>query len=371
MNKIKNLIIGAGPAGLAVAGRMVKKKIPFEIIEQQPAVGWAWRTHYDRLHLHTVKQLSALPHLPFPEDYPLYVPREKVVAYLENYANHFDINPHFNTEVKKIKRKGDVWIVKTQANTIFEAENVIIASGVNRIPNVPAWEGKASFKGDIIHSKDYQNPKPYQGKKVLIIGMGNTGAEVAFDLSEYEVETVISVRSKVSIVPRDLNGQPVQLTALKLAKLPFGFGDWLGDRIRALYFGDLTKYGIPISKKSPRVELKETGKTPVIDIGTVKAVKAEKIKVIRDIDRFYEDGVIYNGEKMPFNSVILATGYRPKLEEFIDDITNNLDKYNCPKSPIGTGNCKNLFFVGFDNYKTGGILGTIGTDSETVVNAIG
>ena len=84
MTTIENLIIGAGPAGLAVAGRMRHRNIPFEIIEQAETVGSTWREHYDRLHLHTVKQLSALPHLPFPEDYPLYVPRAKVVEYLAN-----------------------------------------------------------------------------------------------------------------------------------------------------------------------------------------------------------------------------------------------------------------------------------------------
>lgn len=371
MKIVKNLIIGAGPAGLAVAGRMAHLKMPFEIIEQKEAVGWSWRTHYDRLHLHTVKQLSALPHLPFPEEYPLYVPREKVVEYLENYTKHFNIQPHFNTEIKKLEQKDNHWIVQTNKEITFQAENVIIASGVNRIPFLPDWEGKEAFKGDIIHSKDYKNPKPYAGKKVLIIGMGNTGAEVAFDLSEYDVETIISVRSPISIVPRDLNGQPVQLTARKLAKLPFGFGDWLGSKIRAIYFGDLTKYGLPISKVSPVVQLRETGKTPVIDIGTVKAIKEGKIKVIKDIDKFYEEGVIYQGEKMPIDSVILATGYRPQLNDFIQDVASNLDKYSCPKSPIGTGSCKNLFFVGFDNYKTGGILGTIGTDSQTIVEAIG
>lgn len=370
MKTVENLIIGAGPAGLAVAGRMRHRKIPFEIIEQAAAVGSTWRNHYDRLHLHTVKQLSALPHLPFPEDYPLYVPRTKVVEYLTNYALHFDIQPHFNTAVTKIRKEGANWIVQTNTEQTFQAKNVILATGVNRVPNMPTWKGQEKFKGTIIHSRDYKNPKPFIGKKTLVVGFGNTGAEVAFDLSESEVDTTTVIRTPVSIVPRDLNGRPVQLTARKLAKLPFGLGDWLGTKIRRVFMGDLSKYGIPLSNVSPTKQLMQTGKTPVIDIGTVEAIKQGKIKIIRTVDAFYEDGIISKGEKMPFDAILLATGYRPELASFIQNIETSLDKYNCPKAAIGTGDFNNLYFVGFDNYKTGGILGTIGDDSTTVVNSI-
>ena len=370
MTKINTLIIGAGPAGLAVAGRLRHQKLPFEIVEQTDKVGWAWHNHYDRLHLHTVKQLSALPHLPFPESYPLYVPRAKVVEYLETYTTFFNIEPHFNTSIIKLENKKTYWVAQTKTDKVFHAENVVIATGVNRVPNVPTWQGQKAFKGTIIHSRDYKNPQPFKGKKVLIIGMGNTGAELAFDLSEHNVETTIAVRNPISVVPRDLNGQPVQLTAKKLAKLPFGLGDWLGSKIRRVYMGDLSKYGIPLSTMSPTVQLRETGKTPVIDIGTVKAIKEGKIKVIRNVDQFFENGIVSSGEKLAFDSVILATGYRAKIEDFVANIGAFLDKYGCPKGCIGTDDLQNLYFVGFDNYKTGGILGTIAADSETVVNAI-
>lgn len=233
MTRIKTLIIGAGPAGLAVAGRMRRQNLPFEIVEQTDKVGWAWRNHYDRLHLHTVKQLSSLPHLPFPEAYPLYVPRAKVVEYLETYTEVFNIEPHFNTSINKLENKDNYWIAHTNTGKVFHADKVVIATGVNRVPNVPTWPEQDKFKGTIIHSRNYKNPQAFKGEKVLIIGMGNTGAEVAFDLSEQDIDTTIAVRNPISIVPRDLNGRPVQLTARKLAKLPFGLGDWLGSKFAA------------------------------------------------------------------------------------------------------------------------------------------
>ena len=375
MKKIENLIIGAGPGGLAVAGRLRNKGIDFEILEASDKIAFRWHHHYDRLLLHTVKQLSHLPHLEFPKEYPTYVPREKLVAYYENYAAKFGIKPHFNEAVKSIVREGDFWKIKTSTEKTFEAKNVIIATGVNRIPNVPKWEGQEKFRGTIVHSRDYKNATPYihelpngKSQNVLVIGMGNTGAELALDLSEHDVDVTLAVRSPITIVPRDVNGRPVQLTAQTLAKIPFGIGDWLGTQIRKVIIGDLTKYGVPLSKQHPVVQLRETGKTPVIDLGTVKQIKAGKIKIVGKIKRFYEEGVILeNGEERPFDAILLATGYRAKIEDFLENVNGLLDRYQVPNKVIGEGEHQGLYFIGFDNYKLGGILGTIYTDSEIVV----
>jgi len=205
----------------------------------------------------------------------------------------------------------------------YKTKNVVLTTGINRIPNIPTWQGQHLFKGNITHSKTYKNPTPYLDKKVLVVGMGNTGAEIALDLSEQQVNITIAVRSPVSVLPRDVFGNPVQLTAKKLAKFPFGLGDWLGSQIRKIVIGDLSKYGLQVSKV-----------------------------------------------EQAFDHIILATGYRAKLKEFVPNITSFLDKYQLPKSPIGTGALQNLYFVGFDNYKLGGILGIIQTESEEVVNAI-
>lgn len=370
--QIETLIIGAGPAGLATAGRLRKAGIDFEVVEASDKIAVRWHHHYDRLHLHTVKQFSHLPHLKFPASYPLYVPRKELVDYFESYAQEFKITPHFNTEVKGIsKTENGKWNVMTQAGDSFEASRVIVATGVNRIPNEPKFEGLQSFKGNVIHSREYKNADPYKGKKVLVIGIGNTGAELALDLSEHDIDTSICVRNPISVVPRDLNGRSVQVTSKQLAKLPFGLGDWLGTQIRKVYFGDLTKYGLESSKVHPAVQLRETGKTPIVDIGTIKAIKEGKINVVPAIKSFDESGVTFiDGNYQTFDEVIMATGYRPEVESFVERGAELLDKYHCPKSAIGEGFHEGLYFIGFDNYKLGGILGTIFTDSETIVDHI-
>jgi len=364
-------IIGAGPAGLAIAGRLSHLGwSDYVILESEHAVGSSWRRHYDRLHLHTVKQWSHLPHLPFPKDYPLYVSKQQLVDYLESYQQHFDLQLQYGVSAHLIKKQGDQWLVKTDKED-YLVDHAVIATGVNKVPRVPQWPGQESFRGNIVHTKYYKNPKPYLNKKVLVVGMGNTGAEVALDLSEHGVKTYVSVRSPIAIVPRDLNGRPVQVTAKMLAKIPFGLGDWLGSQIRKVYFGNLEPYGLPISKVHPTVQLRETGKTPVVDIGTIDAIKNGNITVCPNIKAIGPNYVVtIENQEIEIDDILLATGYTAELKNLIPNVSNFLDKYDLPNSPIGEGTLSNLYFIGFDNYKVGGILGTISTDSKVIVDDI-
>jgi len=366
-----NLIIGAGPAGLAMAGRFKNTGLPFEILEQSQNPGNTWRHHYDRLHLHTVKQLSSLPHLDFPEDYPTYVPRKKMVEYFESYVYKFGIKPKYNQEVISVDRENNAWKVSTKSGDEILADNVIIATGVNRIRTSPTLPGQEKYKGEIIHSRVYKNPHPYRDKKVLVVGMGNTGAEIALDLSEKDVTSHLSVRGEIGLIPRDVNGQPVQLTAKKLAKLPFGFGDWLGTQIRKMIIGDMSKYGLKISKMHPAVQLTKTGKTPVIDIGTAQAIKDGKIKVHPAIKQITSQGVIFeDNTEEDFDAIILATGYKANIQDYLKHTDGLLDRRELPKEKIGLNERDGLYFLGYDNYKLGGIFGTIKDDSLLVLKHI-
>jgi len=372
MSKNSVYIIGAGPSGLAVAARLRKANIDFTILEESDRIANSWHNHYDRLHLHTVKQWSHLPFVKFPDDYPTYVSKQQLIRYYNDYASKFEIKPIFNTKVTGIyKLDNGEWNVVCGNGKEYNARAVVIATGVNRVFNHIKIENQELYNGEVIPSFVYKNARPFIGKKVLVVGMGNTGAEIALDLAENKVDTFLSVRSPVNIVPRDLNGRPVQVTSKALAKLPFGIGIWLGTQIRKAYIGNLKKFGIETPSIGPTKQLLETGKTPVLDIGTVKAIKDGIIKVYGEIESFTTSGITFiSGKHLEVDKVILCTGYRAQIEEIIEEGVTLLDKYGCPGPPIGIGFHKGLYFVGFDNYKLGGILGIIIEESETIVQHI-
>jgi cation diffusion facilitator CzcD-associated flavoprotein CzcO len=365
------IIIGAGPAGLSTADGLQKKGIPFIILDKGEGVAQSWRDHYDRLHLHTVRDLSHLEGEPFSEDYPMYVPKKQLVSYYESYARKRNITPLFGRTVNKIEKQGDQWVVGCTNSEQYTGQAVVLCAGMNRIPFQPTYPGEQHYTGQIIHSHDYQNPAPYLGKRVLVVGMGNSGAEIALDLCEQGVEAAISVRGPVNIVPREVLGRPTQLTALKIGKLPYWLGDALGLLVRRLTVGDLPKYGIELPAISPARQLRETGQTPVIDLGTLDYIRSGELKVLPGIQAFTNQGVqLTNGKEEVFDAVVMATGFRAQLDEWLDLDDRYFDQRNLPREVIGQGPYEGLYFLGYNNYAPGGGLGIIRTDVKTVVEAL-
>jgi cation diffusion facilitator CzcD-associated flavoprotein CzcO len=323
------------------------------------------------LHLHTVKELSHLPGLEFPDNYPRYVPRLELAAYYGAYARNFSIEPLFGEEAKTVRASDGGWLTTTGTGLEISSDNVVIATGLNQAPFAPSYPGAESFAGRIVHSKEYRNAEPFIGEKVLVIGLGNTGAEIALDLSEAGVDTTISVRGPVNIVPRDVLGRPTQLTARMLAHLPLDVGDGLGKFLRRMTVGDLTPYGIATPEIAPLAQLRERGKTPVIDVGTVDAIKKRRISVRPAVHHFEGEKVVFgDGGEDQYDTVIMATGYRPLLHDLLPEATDALDEKGLPRGVAGDGPNRGLFFIGFDNHRPGGVLGTVVEESAEVVETI-
>ena len=371
------IIIGAGPAGLAMAGQLAHRKLPFTVLEASEYIGFAWRNHYDRLHLHTVKQYSALPHLPYPANYPTYVSRLQLVEYLEQYAAHFDIRPKFGQTVIDIKRGATgKWHVQTETD-LFEADRVIVSTGYNRFPNKPELPGQQSFRGIIWHSREYRNGAPFRGEKVLVVGMGNTGAEIALDLLEHGATPFISVRGPVNIVKRDVYGRPAQPSAILLSKLPNWLYDLAARLSQKLTTGDLSQYGLGKPKHPASYDTRR-GKIPVIDIGTLDQIKAGNIQVLQGIERVNAKTVTFkaspDGEmrELPFDAIILATGYRPGLAPLLgaDLSTRTLNERGYPKQLwFDEPDLQGLYFLGFTTPLTG-IIYNLNFDSDKIARHV-
>lgn len=354
------LVVGAGPAGLASAVCLRQRNIPFVLIEAGPHVGPRWRKHYDRLCLHTTKRHSTLPGLRFPREVGTYPSRSQVIAYLETYAAQFGIKPRFGERLERARPSsaGDAtddagWDVQT-SNDRYDARHLIMTTGLSRKPVTPVWPRQELFRGQIVHSADYQSGAPFSGKRVLVVGMGNTGAEIALDLNEHRARVTLSVRRPRNILPRDFLGTPLQVTSMRTAFLPAAVRDTMGRITSRTAFGDLTRYGLPPPTYGPATEVLKYGRVPVIDVGTVAHIKAGDIEVVPGIEAFSASGVtLENGATRELDVVVLATGYQAGLEDLLD----------------APSTARNIHFVGYHNSITG-LLRRIGVEAELVARAI-
>lgn len=312
------IIIGAGPAGLAVAACLSRSNVPFTILEREDCVGASWRKHYDRLHLHTSKGTSALPFLPFPQDYPTYPSRDQVIEYFESYARTFELEPHFNEEVVSARPHNGSWEVQTNSAT-YRAPHLVVATGLNREPVVPQWPDANLYRGTTLHSAEYRNGAPFRGRRVLVVGFGNSGAEIALDLYEHGAETAISIRSGANVIPRDVFGIPIERIAIWFELLPPPIVDAVNAPLLRLLIGDLRPYGIEPVPYGPMIQIAKTGRIPVIDVGTVRLIKEGRIAVRPGVERFFDEGVVFDdGRREAFDAVVFATGFRARLDRFLE-----------------------------------------------------
>lgn len=362
------IVIGAGPAGLACSATMRSAGLDVTVLEKEANVGAVWRRHYDRLHLHTDRNHSGLPGLPMPREYPTYPSRAQVVDYLEAYAAHFNVRPVFNTEVSRVARDGSHWCVETSEEA-FSAPIVIVATGIAHAPYRPPWPGAESFGGPIIHSSDYRNPAAFAGKRVLAVGFGNSGGEIALDLAEAGIDVTLAVRSPVQIIPRDLLGFPILTWVILYRHLPARLVDAINAPALRLRIGNFEKLGLRRAAKGPRRMVEEDGHVPLIDIGTVAKIRDGSIKIRGGIDRMTAGGVVFaDGNSEQFDAIILATGFRPDLRRLIPDGDGLFDPQGMPRVTGKPTAAPGLYFCGQITVPTGQ-LREIGIEAQRIATS--
>ncbi|HSS39647.1 MAG TPA: NAD(P)/FAD-dependent oxidoreductase [Polyangia bacterium] len=212
------VVVGAGPAGLGTAACLARAGIEHVLLEAAPTVAASWRRHYDRLHLHTPKGISALPFVPYPRAAPRYPSRDDVIDYLERYVSAVGLRPSLGEPVTAIaalphdvqdddqtgtlggfleppattplskaqlrQRAGDRWTVQT-ARARYRCCDVVLATGLARVPRLPEWPSRDQYAGELLHSARYRSGAAWRGRRVLVIGIGNSGGEIAVDLLEH------------------------------------------------------------------------------------------------------------------------------------------------------------------------------------------
>jgi putative flavoprotein involved in K+ transport len=326
------VVVGAGPAGLAAAASLHSRGIEAIVVERGERLGEPWRARYDRLHLHTIRWLSHLPGYRIPRRFGRWVARDDFVEYLERYAAHHGIEPHFGVDVERIDRDDGHWRLATSAGS-RSARVVIVATGYSRLPVMPHWPGE--FEGSLVHASDYRNPEPYRGKDVLVVGAGNSGTEIALDLAEGGAARVrVAVRTPPNIVRRDTLGFPTQLLGIAFTPVPPRLMDPIGKALRRATIPELSRYGLP-RPTAPYSQFLRTATVPIVDVGFIDALRRGLLTIVPAVATL--DGrtvVLADGSRIRPDAMVAATGYRPGLEPIVGHL-GVLGEHGIPRSQPG------------------------------------
>jgi putative flavoprotein involved in K+ transport len=366
----QTVIIGAGPAGLAVAATLAQRGIQSVVLEQADSAAPSWRSRYDGLRLHTVRWLSGMPGAPMPRRLGPWVRRDDFVGYLEDYARRFGIEPEFGVEVLRIERDPAGWRVETSRG-VRHAPTVVVATGYCREPRIPDWPGIESFPGSFVHSAAYREPSGYAGQAVLVVGAGNSAAEIAVEVAGVATEVRLSVRTPPNIVRRDTLGIPSQLAGLAMRRLPERALDPLVGTLRRLTVPDLTGAGLPAPPGDGFTQFLRSKTIPILDHGFVDAVRDGRIRVVAEIESVSgQDVRLVDGTSMRADAIVAATGYRPDLRGLVGDL-DVLDDTGAPRvhGPQEQPQAPGLYFVGI-SVQLSGQLHDIAHEAEAVSKAI-
>jgi len=343
------LVIGAGPAGLAVAAELRQRGVPAEIIERSDVIGSAWRLRYDRLRLNTCRWNSMLSGDRFPRGTQLFPVRDEYVRYLESYAERHDLPVRYGIEVDRIDRCGDAWRLATTAGDLT-ARHVIVATGQQHTPRMPDWPGLRQYQGRLVHSADYRNPEQFRGADVLVAGAGSSAMDIAYDLAQGGAARVrVSVRSQPHMLMRASGPLPTDLLAsLVLFRLPARLADLVAGSVRRWTVGDLAPWGITKPREGMFTHARRTGRTPTLVDGTViEAIRTKRFEIVADISAVTSAGVrLADGTTLQPDAIIAATGFGTGLEPIAGHL-GVLDAHGMPLAFGGPAVAPGLRFTGY------------------------
>ncbi len=366
-------VVGGGPGGLSVAYALRARGVRAVVLERSERVGDSWRRHYDRLHLHTTRRRSALPGLPMPRRFGRWPSRDDVVRYLEKYAEHHRLEIVTGVEVSRVERTpdGTGWLLRATGGRELTGAAVVVATGFNHTPRIPDWPGRETYTGEFLHASGYRNAKPFAGRDVLVVGVGNTGAEIAVDLVEGGASRVrLAVRTPPHIVRRSTAGWPAQYSGILVRRLPVPLVDRISRLQARIAVPDLSGHGLPRPETGLYSRVRE-GAIPVQDVGLIDAVRKGAVDVVAAVKGFEEGEVLLaDGERVAPDAVIAATGYERGLEGLVGGL-GVLDDRGRPvahgaRTPAGA---PDLYFTGFTNPISGN-LREMALDARRIARAV-
>jgi putative flavoprotein involved in K+ transport len=314
------IIVGGGQSGLAAARALGELGMPAVILEASDRPTGSWPRYYDSLRVFSPARYSSMPGSPFPGAPDHYPSRDEVTNYLEAYAARLDVEIRTNTVVETIQQDGKAFLVHTKDGRVLPASGIVAASGSFSNPYRPSFPGEGSFSGQLTHVAEYRNPTPYAGKRVVVVGAGDSAAQVANELAPIATVT-IATRHPLRFVPQRVDGKDVHY--------------WL----RETGFDTL-----------PAIWLRKiTGGSVVTDSVGFERTLAEGRVDRRPMFTALEAGRVVwsDGQREPVDAIILATGYRPSLH-YLREL-GALDEYGAPRHVGGISSTHlGLVYVGLE-----------------------
>lgn len=307
-------VVGGGPAGLALARSLIAHDVPFDVYERHSDVGGLWDQSnpgspvYNSAHFISSKTQSHYIDYDMPESYPDYPSNKQIHAYMQGFADAFGLRQHiqFNTGVESAVREGEGWRVTLSNGETKSYSALVCATGTNWHPVMPTYPG--TYTGEMRHANCYRSMDEFKGKRVLVIGAGNSGCDIACDAAQAADKAFISMRRGYHFLPKHLFGMPADVFAHEGPQLPM----WLTQRIFGIVLrvlnGDLTRLGL----QKPDHKLFETH--PILNTQLLHFLAHGDIAAKRDVERFEGKQVYFkDGTSEEIDLILCATGYTWKI----------------------------------------------------------
>jgi dimethylaniline monooxygenase (N-oxide forming) len=353
-------VIGAGSSGVVACQVLNSRGIPFDCFEKGSHIGGNWRyendngmsSAYRSLHINTSRRVMAFKSLPMPDHYPDYPDHFQMAAYFDEYADHFGLREKisFRTEVIAVEPVEGEWEV-TVAPADGERETrryraVVVANGHHWDPRwpEPTFPGADDFAGEQIHAHHYREPDILPGKRVLVLGLGNSATDIAVESSRIADATFLAARRGAYVLPKYMNGKPIdEVSTPVVSMLPMAVQRFFSMRMLGVAAGDMTAYGLP----KPDHKLFEAH--PTVSSELLPRLGHGDIKVKPNIDRFSGARAVrfVDGSEEEVDLVVYCTGYKMTFPFFRPEVLaapdNRLPLYRRVASVERPG----LYFVGF------------------------
>jgi hypothetical protein len=311
-SEVRHCIVGAGPSGLSTLRAMLNLGLKVDVFERHDSVGGIWDRQnpgtpmYESAHFISSRDLSGFTGFPMPSDFPDYPRNDQVLSYLKSFANEFSLNQHIHlsTSVETASWDGSAWVVRTSDGLTRRYRTLTCANGTQWHPSTPKFPGLDSFTGEVMHSRDYSEGMQLNGKRVLVVGAGNSGVDIACDAARFASFAAISVRRGYHLVPKHILGKPADVFANAGPHLPTKVAQVIFPRLLKLTMGDPTKHGWP----KPDHKILESH--PIVNDQILHHLRHGDLEVRCNIDRFDGTDVVFtDGQREQFDLVIFATGY--------------------------------------------------------------